>query len=654
MLISSAAALAAQDPLGDLDRALAERQRNGLNVAIQQLAKSADQPAIIVTSDLKAPLVSMQARVRRSQDSQIVAVVDFAPIFASAQWLARLPQLAPGDYQADVLVSTENGNFELSQKLPWKAATGIVEWQLKSRLIGSPEIDSTHWLRQAPGWWATALDWMVPDGARQRILDGKPRQRPDYLVARQQCAAGEIQGLAGMLHSLRAVQLDADLVEDFLDCVATLDLRLVAYEVLRAWPDGQLTTHSWSVLLGLLRRDIAHGHAERALQVLTRRAPVQQTARQEAQWRDLVSRVLLVRSESALALTYLREGPHLQAEQALVGDPELQLLFQTMRLNLAVSLMQLGRTDEALNLLDQVGRLTPSSSVVAALRDRANLLLGWQFLNQAQGLTAQAVFNRVDLNGHAAAAALLGRGYALLAPPGTAQLRQQTVQQPVALLNSSATTLAAKFRGGFISCEQYQVAMGDDAVCARPRAFEQFEDIYSEAERQQRALQSWVLASQRGGADLATQEARLHAAAALISIGQHRPAQQILERAVRLLEQRQEVASAQHNKWLQEQVLSAPIDAAEAASRLADATGGTALVAEALAHWLATERTQAVFALRAKAHALQWPELVVQANQLLLTSLNQINDSLSIEQARMETEMRLHLARLYHLGALGG
>lgn len=651
LLASSAASAVSSKALSALDSALAERQRNQLSTALTQLDQATDHPEIYFQSELGVPLSGLRVALRSEHDAGVVATFDFSPVPSTRLWKAQLPRLDAGAYMAQLEVKVQGSTITLDQKLPWTTATALVEWRLEERLVRAPGLDSTHWLHESPGWWSTALDWVVPDGARQRLLAEQPRQRPDYRAAQAQCAAGRIQGLAGMLHTHRTRLLDTDLVDDLLDCAATLDLRAVVYEVLNAWPDGVLSSRGWDVMLSVLRRDIAHGHSARALQALTRRAPLQQTASQEARWRDLVSRVMLARGDIAAALTYLREGPHMQADQTLVGDADLQLLFQTMRLNLAVALLHAERGEDALNLLDQIGQVTPSSQAVAALRDRANVMLGWQFLHRQQGLTAQAVFNRVDLHGDAAATALLGRGYALVAPPGERQLRNQTADATNLLQAETASTLAAKYRGGFISCEQYQQAMGDDAVCTRTRAFDQAGEHYSPQEREQRAMRSWLLVAERGGADLATQEARLQAAVALIEAGRRAPAQDMLERAIDILEQRQQEA-AQEQQWLREYVLASLAGADEAFSQLRDSAELPPLATHALARWLAQEQIRALLDMQVRASG--WPEQQAQVQHLLLQSLAQLGQQINQQQARMESEIRLHLAKLYHQGALGG
>ena len=655
MLIGSAASALSAGDLASLDQVLSAHQRNALNSAVAELAERDTSRVVYLRSTLKLAPETISARVHGDEAETAPREVRFSAIPGTRQWRADLPPLAPGSYRVTLELLRQDQRIELVQKMPLSDATRLVEWTLQDTLLGGVDIDSSHWLQQSPGWWATAVDWVVPDGARQRVLARHPRQRPDYLAARAQCQVGRLEGLAGMLHSLRAVTLEADLVEDFLACSAQLDQRALAYQVLQAWPEGELSSRSWTLLLDMLRRDIARGHGQRAMTVLLQRVPVQQSALQEARWRDLLSRLMLARGEQDRARSYLREGPHMQADQTLVGDADLQLLFQAMRLNLAISLLNGGQRDEALDLLDQIGRVTPSSVAVAALRDRANVLLGWQFLKANQGLTAQAVFNRVDLHGEAAATALLGRGYALLAPPGAGQIRAESAQahEDGSLAAEPASTLAAKYRGGFISCAQYQQASGDDSVCTRQRVFDQVGVNYSEDERRQRAMQSWLLVAERQGHDLATQEARLRAAAALIQAGRADAAQAILERAIAVLEQRR-VASAQDVRWLGQQVQAESIDVEQMLLRLSQGQAVSPLSADALARWLAQESTQALFEMRATARALAMSEQIQQVNQLLLDGFAEVSQGLDAAQGRIETEIRMHLARLYHRAAVGG
>ncbi len=82
------------------------------------------------------------------------------------------------------------------------------------------------------------------------------------------------------------------------------------------------------------------------------------------------------------------------------------------RYNLGVALVRLNRLDEGARQLDRVGRSSPASAELLDLRDKANLALGYAYLQQGQDGLARPVLERVRLQGPFANKALLGVGWA--------------------------------------------------------------------------------------------------------------------------------------------------------------------------------------------------------------------------------------------------
>ena len=80
--------------------------------------------------------------------------------------------------------------------------------------------------------------------------------------------------------------------------------------------------------------------------------------------------------------------------------------------NLGVAMVRNGRVDDASALLDSVGTLIPHNEELAALRDKANLALGYAYLQDDQPLAAKPLLQRVSLNGPFSNKALLGVGWA--------------------------------------------------------------------------------------------------------------------------------------------------------------------------------------------------------------------------------------------------
>ena len=82
------------------------------------------------------------------------------------------------------------------------------------------------------------------------------------------------------------------------------------------------------------------------------------------------------------------------------------------RYNLGVALARLDRTDEAISQLDRLGRSPAATAELRDLRDKANLALGYIWLQQGRDSEARPALSRVRLNGPFSAKALLGAGWA--------------------------------------------------------------------------------------------------------------------------------------------------------------------------------------------------------------------------------------------------
>jgi hypothetical protein len=82
------------------------------------------------------------------------------------------------------------------------------------------------------------------------------------------------------------------------------------------------------------------------------------------------------------------------------------------RFNIGVALVRTERLDEASQLLDAVGQIDAPTEELAALRDKANLALGYAFLKANRAPEAKAVLQRVRLQGPQSNKALLGTGWA--------------------------------------------------------------------------------------------------------------------------------------------------------------------------------------------------------------------------------------------------
>ena len=82
------------------------------------------------------------------------------------------------------------------------------------------------------------------------------------------------------------------------------------------------------------------------------------------------------------------------------------------KFNIGVALVRSGRIDDAAELLDDLGKLDPVNNEMMALRDKANLALGYALLREGQAGAAKASLQRVRLEGPFSSKALLGVGWA--------------------------------------------------------------------------------------------------------------------------------------------------------------------------------------------------------------------------------------------------
>ena len=80
--------------------------------------------------------------------------------------------------------------------------------------------------------------------------------------------------------------------------------------------------------------------------------------------------------------------------------------------NIGVALVRLGQTSDGAAVLDEVGRLAPENPEIAPLRDKANVALGYAWLQAGSPDAAKPPLQRVRLSGPFSNKALLGIGWA--------------------------------------------------------------------------------------------------------------------------------------------------------------------------------------------------------------------------------------------------
>lgn len=203
-------------------------------------------------------------------------------------------------------------------------------------------------------------------------------------------------------------------------------------------------------------------------------------------WKLLMTSTLLAQERYAEAIAILSKG-------------DLDDLTPVLRYNLAVALMRDGRETEGRRQLNLVGTMDVANLETLVLRDKANLALGYQYLRAQQGDSARTVFGRIRTVGPFSNRALLGLGWAEIAPI-TAQVQGEAA--PDAEPQTSDDSLGTLLRPGYV----------DPKANARlaPGAAQPTAGIAPEEQAALlRALVPWVELAKRDPMDPAVQEGLL-------------------------------------------------------------------------------------------------------------------------------------------------
>jgi tetratricopeptide (TPR) repeat protein len=193
--------------------------------------------------------------------------------------------------------------------------------------------------------------------------------------------------------------------------------------------------------------------------------------------------------------TLLAQNRYNEAIEVLTADGKLDDLPPTLRYNLAVALIKDGRETEGRRQLNLVGTIDVKDQDTLALRDKANLTLGYQYLQARQGKNAKAVFGRIRTQGPFSNRALLGLGWAELAPVAKVQLPQEAEGK------NTDDSLGTLLRPGYVDPKarnRLNVQTRSDSAVS-----------LAEQEAMLAALIPWVELSQRDGMDPAVQEGLL-------------------------------------------------------------------------------------------------------------------------------------------------
>ena len=113
-----------------------------------------------------------------------------------------------------------------------------------------------------------------------------------------------------------------------------------------------------------------------------------------------------------LAQVMMQQGRYDDAITALSGWHGAPDWTAYAQFNLGIALVRTGRLPDAIGYLDRVGQLNVRGEEMLALRDKANLALGFALLQAQRAAEARPILERVRLEGPYSSKALLGVGWA--------------------------------------------------------------------------------------------------------------------------------------------------------------------------------------------------------------------------------------------------
>ncbi len=243
------------------------------------------------------------------------------------------------------------------------------------------------------------------------------------------------------------------------------------------------------------------------------------------QMRDGLAKPLLLEWQDLLAKVLMSQGKTAEAIEVLTAQKNGDDQTEYTRYNLGMALLGERRIEQGRTVVDRVGRLKPIDGDTLALRDRANLTLGWQFLQNSQGAAAKPVLRRVRIEGPYSNRALLGLGWAELTTDGAAARRKG--------LDDGSTE---KQDSSFVSFSTLGVLLRRGLVDEPPSNFRRSSAPSDSEQAVESALVPWLALIDRDPQDPAVQEGWLAIPYALDQIGAHDQARRYYEQAVERLE----------------------------------------------------------------------------------------------------------------------
>lgn len=544
VLLTLAAPLAA--PAADDEAALYARFDQVTTAAMQALPTPTGMrsPARIAwfadASDL-ADLAGLRLRLLDANEATIVEYRIGAETPAMAPHpLGQHPHPGAGEYIVETVVpDAEEG--EIRQRLSLSLVGDEQIIRLRAPSDGLREGDPQLRVWAGTGGASIAqrvLDWFgLNEQATRLSLRDNLMEAPDVLHAQQLCRT-KAQALTGLrrlqriANSFEAPPPGIELAQA--RCALPLGLRAVAADALRAVGTRPVDQGLLAeAVIDLAALDMERGADESAIKVLRALQPM---IRVQAYPRflDRLSLAFLRTGRNVAAGELLAEGPHLSVGQIWDEEGAARPVLAFLLRNLAVARHASGATDQALSVLDIAGERDTRGPLGRALSDHANLVLGSEMLQRRQGSEAAAAFDRINLDGPRAGAALLGRGWAVLLGPSD-PLRRERVRG-LSRAGIPEAALRAMFKTGAIGCFELLHFTRDVGSCAGSVRFARAQLQADDTRVPEAAMRFWGPLMQRDARDPNVLRAYLAAADAFRVVGNRERARTLLDEGLAQLE----------------------------------------------------------------------------------------------------------------------
>lgn len=128
--------------------------------------------------------------------------------------------------------------------------------------------------------------------------------------------------------------------------------------------------------------------------------------------KDELPKALEAERQMLQAQIFIDDGLFDRAISQLQGWKDKTEWASYAKFNLGVALVRSGQVNAAAQILDDLGNLDPFNEELSSLRDKANLALGYAYLQSGQPMAAKPPLQRVRLAGPFSNKALLGVGWA--------------------------------------------------------------------------------------------------------------------------------------------------------------------------------------------------------------------------------------------------